>query len=388
MKKQRLLIINQRQFGYHSDTYYYCKHLCQRFDISYICWDYNVPRMVMDRIRVVYVSRKGNLTVRNLRFLRNAIKEIKKGYHISLIKYFRGCTLLRLACPCQRFLFDIRSGSVDTSRLQRKIYNKVMAMEARCFSHVSVISLSLARSLGLDKKAYILPIGSDIISGTRKHFNALYFLYIGTFHNRNMDMTIRGFARFYHEYKNRIPIHYTLVGSGYNNEEQKIRKLAGTLGVQDVVDIPGQIPHDRVKSFFDSHNIGISFIPKTEYFNVQPPTKTFEYLLSGMPVIATDTLENKAVISQDNGVLTPDTPDGFYKGLVQLYQSKDEFDSCTIRKNALPHSWARIATGLARRLSALSVKRQNYQQGRLPPIADIGEKMDVLPNRPNVKKGI
>ena len=354
MKKKRLLIINQRQFGYHSDTYYYSKYLRERFDTSYLCWDYKYPRMVMDRVRIIYVSRRGNLAVRNLRFIRQALKEVRNGYHIHMIKYFRGCALLRLAYPRQSFLLDIRSGSVNPKTIKRIAYNNFMTIEARCFTQTSVISQSLARKLGLEKKAYILPIGSDILSGTQKRFDALNFLYVGTLHNRNIDMTLEGFARFYHEYKNRIRIHYTVVGSGYNQEVEILRQSARHLGLQDAVKILGEIPHDRIRPLFDSHNIGISFIPKTDYFDVQPPTKTFEYLLSGMPVLATDTLENKAVIHQENGVLIPDTPQGIYTGLVRIYQTRKMFDSRTIRDDALPHTWERIAADLTRTLDTLS----------------------------------
>ena len=65
----KLLIIAQHQFGYHSDTYYYCKHLDRRFRISYICWDYGQKKLHLEGVRVVYISRQGNLLTRNLRFI-------------------------------------------------------------------------------------------------------------------------------------------------------------------------------------------------------------------------------------------------------------------------------------------------------------------------------
>lgn len=40
----------------------------------------------------------------------------------------------------------------------------------------------------------------------------------------------------------------------------------------------------------------------TEYYDSQPPTKTFEYALSGLYVLATKTRENEKVITNDNGV--------------------------------------------------------------------------------------
>jgi len=42
------------------------------------------------------------------------------------------------------------------------------------------------------------------------------------------------------------------------------------------------------------------------YYDCQPATKTFEYILSGMVCIATSTYENKKLINNINGVLCND----------------------------------------------------------------------------------
>ncbi len=72
-KMKKLIIISQEQFGYHIDTYYYCKYLRDEFDIDYICWDQGLPKMDMTRVRVYYVSRESCIPVRTIRFLRTAL---------------------------------------------------------------------------------------------------------------------------------------------------------------------------------------------------------------------------------------------------------------------------------------------------------------------------
>lgn len=67
---KNLVIISQSQFGYHTDTYYYCKYLKEEYTITYLCWDHSLPKIEMDGVRVVYVNREGNALVRTLRFLR------------------------------------------------------------------------------------------------------------------------------------------------------------------------------------------------------------------------------------------------------------------------------------------------------------------------------
>jgi len=92
------------------------------------------------------------------------------------------------------------------------------------------------------------------------------------------------------------------------------------------------------------HNVGVSYVPITPYFDVQPPTKTFEYLLAGMPVIATRTKENEKVINEYNGVLIDDTPEDFRNGLALLYEriSANKFTSSRIIESSESYTWERI----------------------------------------------
>jgi len=283
----------------------------------------------------------------------HAINELKKGYGLNIIIYFRGCSFLKIACPRHTFLLDIRTGSVSNKKINRLAYDLLMTVEASFFKHISIISKSLAQKLGLGQKAYILSLGADVISACEKTFDSMNLLYVGTLYNRNIDQTIKGFSKFYHEYKNKIPTCYTIVGKGLTTEEEQLRALVKRYGIGSSVKIAGQIPHDRLKPFFDTHNIGVSYIPKTDYFEVQPPTKTYEYLLSGMPVIATETLENANIIDDKNGILINDTSEDFYQGLVKIYRHKKKYHSKEIRFNSLKYTWSEIVGDLNAKIASL-----------------------------------
>ncbi len=353
MKRKRLLIVNQEQFGYHSDTYYYCKYLRSCFDITYICWNYNKKKLYLNGIKIVYVSRKGSIALRNVRFIFQVISEIKKAYHFHIIKYFRGCSVLKFVFPEKRFLFDIRSASVEKEKRTRLVYDFLIKTESKVFRHISVISDSLAQRIGLSEKAYIIPLGAEVISCLDKKFDSMYLLYVGTLYNRNIDHTIRGFAKFYHTYKDKVHIKYTILGTGFENEQGELKEIIKQEKLDHCVEVKGYIPHDKLKEYFDTHNIGVAYIPITDYFNVQPATKIFEYLLSGMAVIATDTVENKAIINGSNGVLINDTPEGFHEGLVRIYKEREKFTSCDIRSNAGQYTWDTITDDLKSVLESL-----------------------------------
>jgi glycosyltransferase involved in cell wall biosynthesis len=157
-----------------------------------------------------------------------------------------------------------------------------------------------------------------------------------------MDVTIHGFKQFYEEFKNRIPISYTIICAGPNNEEQALKDLVSHYGLTDIVSITGMIPHTQLKPYFDVANVGVSYVPLTDYYDFQPVTKTFEYLLSGMPVIATSTSENRKVIEPENGVLVGGTAEEFYFGLKTISENRASINSEKIRTSSMDYSWEKI----------------------------------------------
>jgi glycosyltransferase involved in cell wall biosynthesis len=342
-KIKKLLIINQEQFGHHSDTYYYCKYLKDDFNIVYIGWDHGLPAIEMNGVQVVYVSRKGNIFVRTMRFLRHALAQINDKRAIVFIKYFKGVSqALRLLRPKHCFVLDIRTGSVHKNMLARRFHDALLKFETLFFRHVTVISQSLAEKLGIAHKAHILPLGADVISSTHKTFDSLCLLYVGTLCNRKIDISIRGFKQYYDEFKDQIPISFTIIGSGPDNEEQNLRKLAAKYGLKESVNIAGAIPHPQLKPWFDAANVGIAYVPLADYYDCQPVTKTFEYLLSGMPVIATHTSKHREVIEFGNGVLIGETAEDFYSGLKGIFEKRHLFDSAKIRNKAIGYTWKNI----------------------------------------------
>ena len=344
---KKLLIVNQMQFGYHSDTYYYCKYLKNDYDIKYFCFDEDKPRLYLDKVEVIYLTKKGNRILIEIRFFIKLILLIlKKKSDFTLIKYFKGCSLLSFFIVPQKILVDIRSASVLKKRWQRIFFDLIMKVEIRFFKHITVISKGLAKRLRLPERAKIIPLGADIHSKISKKMDKLRFLYVGTLYNRNIEHTILGFHRFFNEYKDRLPISYTIIGDGLSNEKEMLDKLVGTLNLNHCIKLTGRIPQHELQAFFDSHNIGISYVPVTDYYNYQPPTKTYEYLLSGMPVIATQTHENMTMVDDTCGILIPDTPEGVYLGMCDAFLRSKQFNSDEIRQAHLNHTWENVTGSL------------------------------------------
>jgi glycosyltransferase involved in cell wall biosynthesis len=337
----RLLILNPKQFGYHLDTFYYCKWARADLQITYHGFDTGQPRVDSSGIDVHYVSGRGGLVTRYLRYLRSCLGECRRGYDVIFIKYFPGCSLLRLRRLRQPFVLDIRTGSIASHPLRRWGQDLLLRVESVGFRHVTAISASLARKLGL-ARAHLLPLGADPIATTPKDFSALRLLYVGTFHGRRLEDTLEAFHRFYREPERTLELTYDILGDGPHGARDRLRAWVRDHDLETVVSLPGFVPHQELPRYYEKCNIGVSYIPINRVYDCQPPTKTFEYLLAGLPVIATRTAENAAVITARNGLLIADTPEAFYAALRTLARNRGSYSSDGIRRAALRYSWQTI----------------------------------------------
>ncbi|MGI9259792.1 MAG: glycosyltransferase [Gammaproteobacteria bacterium] len=340
----RLLILGNPQFGYLNATYYYSRYLRHRFEITYIGWDHGWPKRSVDGVRVVYVSRAGPKPVRYTRFLLTILKHARQDFDLRYATFFPLCSLVRLLTgSSSSWVVDIRSASINPSAFNRFLRDSLIRCEAALFRNVVLLSAGVARRLRIER-AHIVPLGADEISASEKTFADLRLLFVGTLYNRRLEDTIRGIKRYLESGADPKSVHYTIVGEGIVGEDQMLAELVAELGLGDNVTLTGRIPHDMLGPIFDDHNVGVSYIPITDYFDHQPVTKTFEYLRSGMPVVATRTSANVDVLrsNPDDGVLIDDNPESFCEGLRSMAERLPAMKSGEIRKRSLQYGWRSI----------------------------------------------
>ena len=110
--------------------------------------------------------------------------------------------------------------------------------------------------------------------------------------------------------------------------------------LSDIVSCIGRVPHHDLKKYFDEANVGVSFVPLLAHYQYQPPTKTFEYLMSGLYCIATSTIANKEIISDPlNGLLIQDTADSFCEALEKYLKLADKINKNDLIKSVSQYSW-------------------------------------------------
>lgn len=338
---KRILFIDKGQFGTLTDTLKYCQYLSKDYYIDYICFDQKHPYINIPNVNVIYVPFTGPKVFRGLRLILKSIVRCVSFKGFIFIVYFPKCDLIKRFVFWKRMHLDIRTLSVEPDEAVREYENKKINSAIRLFDSVSFISEGIKQQLEevKNKPTYILPLGSDVISNVSKDFNNLRLLYVGTLFNRNILQTVIGVHLFRKEYPD-IPITYDIIGSGKGAEE--IERYISDNHLDDVVCLHGRISHDQLTPFFDRCNIGVSYVPIVDYYNFQPPTKTFEYVLSGLYCIATNTFANREVVFDDNGILINDTPIDFKDALYKVYQKRLLLDSDKIRKTVINFLWSNL----------------------------------------------
>ena len=137
-------------------------------------------------------------------------------------------------------------------------------------------------------------------------------------------------------------MHYTLVGFGSEEERAAIRNAAAASGLGDRVQIRDRMDREELPSLLAEHNVGVAFTPQVPWFEHQPSTKVFEYLQSGLLCIATDNQANRELISSVNGVLVPDSVDGFQRGLEHAAAMLANWSPQAVVESVRGHSWRAI----------------------------------------------
>lgn len=266
-----------------------------------------------------------------LTFLKEASKIIKnEKFNIVHTYFFRGCGVLPLLCPNKKikFLLDIRSGNIRGGIISN-LANLVTKLESFGFDAVSTLDENLTKRIfGKSKreKYFIFPMGVDLnlfkkkISSEIKDKlclrpNDSIILYCGhTSPLRKLHIVIEG---FYNALKKRQNLKLMFIGDG--PDTPRLRKIAESLGIAERVLFTGFIKYEDVPSYLSAGDIAVSFVPITQEFDIQPPTKTLEYLACGLPTIATDTKGNRRFIkNRYNGLLIKDNASSLERAIIEL----------------------------------------------------------------------
>ncbi len=341
MNKKELLVIHKMQFGYLTDVYKWCQYLRNEYNITVVSLNQSFPNVEMEGVKVVDITGN-NFYLRGVKFLLACIIQILKNKGITIILYFNEVLLLRKLFPKKKIILDIRTLSIDANVEVRKKVNEHIRLIASRFTCVTVISSGVRTFVDNGNLlVYSLPLGAEVRENKHSRSEIPHLLYVGTFYNRRIEDTINGLNLFISKNPS-VKLRYDIVGDGKEGELDKLKQLVRNLNLQDYVVFHGRIPNNKIGPFLDKANIGVSYVPITDYYQHQPPTKTFEYVLSGMFCLATATHSNHEVVNEDNGCLIQDNPESFALGIERCIEKFKDYNPNKIKNTLIEYSWQNI----------------------------------------------
>ncbi|MCM3068380.1 glycosyltransferase family 4 protein [Priestia flexa] len=156
---------------------------------------------------------------------------------------------------------------------------------------------------------------------TSNKFNILYAGIIGV--AQGID-TIISVAEKLSDYKD---IQFLLVGNGV--EIEKLELLTKEKGLTNVTFTHGQ-PHERIRSFLEFSDIAV--VPlKSAALSDSVPTKIYEALGAGVPVVLSASGESEVVINESGGgiVTRPGDIAALASAIMKFYSDKEFYKSCS-----------------------------------------------------------
>jgi len=343
MRRKKILFVNSNQFGYHTDYLYFAKYLSHTFSIDYICYDRKRDRIELPGINIIYLDFPRYRIYRSIYFLQKTLAHIRENeFDIVFADYFKLVFFIGFFGKCKNSILDIRTGSLKKSSLLRYIENLFIHIATKSFKITTILSEGLADKLKL-KKYNLLPLGAESYFYGNHKFNELNLLYVGALNQRNIKETIEGLYLFTCKHQS-VKVTYDIIGFGNDDDIGTINETIKKYGLDNIVKFNGRKTKSDLIPFFAKCNIGVSYVPITPWYDNQPPTKTFEYVLSGMACIATATTENKKFVNNINGILCQDNSASFSLALKLIWQNRDKYISEAIRSSLSDYTWEKITT--------------------------------------------
>lgn len=157
----------------------------------------------------------------------------------------------------------------------------------------TAITIRMAEMMQIPEKQLmgVWPSGVDLDLFTEAHQTRnwgaaneqVHIIYVGALHHpRNLMNFCRAVVSA-NEKQPQPRFVFTLIGDGTEREE--LQAFASETG--GCVRVLPPVPHEKIPSFLAEAHIGVLPFPDQQRFRVSSPIKLFEYMASGMPILAT-----------------------------------------------------------------------------------------------------
>lgn len=340
MAKKKIIIIFNGPIISITDLKNYIFFSKEIYSIYYIGNNGSATTSIIDNVNIISLDGNGSGFMGRIKLFLEVLKNLSKiKPDLIYIPYFLGCSMFRIFH--KKCILDIRSGTIHLNSFIRFFKNRIMLFESLFFKYRFVISTEVNNFIGFIGNYELVPIGSSPLGYSKKVFDQLSLLYVGTFHLRNLSIFIDALSFVYKNTDFDFD-KFTIIGFGSEDEINLINYTIEKSNLTNKIFFLGEIRPPEIYNYFKEHNVGVSFVPNNVFFYNQPPTKTYEYLMSGMAVMATPNSLNHILLDKSNGVIFEDTVEGCVWGLKKLYNSLSLYNSDSIVDNPNLYTWKKV----------------------------------------------
>jgi glycosyltransferase involved in cell wall biosynthesis len=179
-------------------------------------------------------------------------------------------------------------------------------------------------------------------------------LYLGSLHHERNLMTLS--RAVFQANMEGLSFHLTLIGEG--SERRELERFAARAG--GMIQVLPPVPHEEVGEALGKAHLGVSPFPDEEKFRVSSPIKLFEYLASGLPILATRIACHTDVVADGSFVVWAGTGDeeGLLQSLRLAWKTRDRLPTMGREAAAAAELWtwersaAKLEAALERGLGA------------------------------------
>jgi glycosyltransferase involved in cell wall biosynthesis len=145
---------------------------------------------------------------------------------------------------------------------------------------------------------------------------ALKLIYVGSVApDRGRDVMLEAMAQIAHDPASRHRVHLTILGANaeqLSHCEARLRQLDAS----DHVTVLGRVPGHEVPRYLKDADLGLCLWEDLPWYRFNPPTKLFEYLVAGLPVMASRIRTHTAYVQDgQNGFIFDYNPEGLVHGI-------------------------------------------------------------------------
>jgi glycosyltransferase involved in cell wall biosynthesis len=344
-KKRKIKVCHLSSVHYALDTrifYKYCTYLAQSyFDVTLIAC--HPEKAVINKVKIIPFKRYHN---RRLRMLFAWVPMLFKALNVKAeIYHFHDPELI----PCGLFLklfgkkviYDIHENIADDIFDKPWVKNKWMTYQL--FNLIEVFSLRFF-SIVLAEESYLKRYGkkSDKCLVIQNYCDLTFFekhrkkepgspfnlFYIGIVLETRGFLQICEVVHLLHQKGH--PVHFHCVGELYTDLRTKIEQLPYYDNIKSYLHFYGRMSLDDGYKISEKAGIGLCIIYPMKNSMESYPTKLFEYMAVGLPVVTSDFPLYKEVIeyNQTGLCVDPLNPEAICMAIENLILDKALYEKC------------------------------------------------------------